>query len=165
MVCPLWPLFNRSDSRRVGMVNSIVNNNPANWGYGCVFFLCLLPLYSRIFGFIYEVHTQTTLTTGLRTVCLCHLCFYIANLHFFSFIGQTLYYGANYPRLKQLKDQYDPVDTLNFLTAIQEWSNHTKPLDIWYLLTEYGFFNLIVRTFERTLQYQVRYLWEEFVFT
>lgn len=83
MVCPLWPLFNRSDSRRVGMVNSIVNNNPANWGYGCVFFLCLLPLYSRIFGFIYEVHTQTTLTTGLRTVCLCHLCFYIANLHFF----------------------------------------------------------------------------------
>lgn len=45
---------------------------------------------------------------------------YIANLRFLFNIGQTLYYGANYPRLKQLKDQYDPVDTLNFPTAIQE---------------------------------------------
>ncbi|KAF8956211.1 glucooligosaccharide oxidase [Flammula alnicola] len=33
---------------------------------------------------------------------------------------QNLYYGANYPRLKSLKDKYDTQDTLNFPTAIQE---------------------------------------------
>ncbi|KIM45670.1 Glucooligosaccharide oxidase [Hebeloma cylindrosporum] len=63
-----------------GMVNSIINNNPANWGYGA-----------------YANYIDDRLTNW-----------------------QTLYYGGNYPRLQKLKDQYDPLDTLNFPTAIQE---------------------------------------------
>jgi len=88
---------------------------------GAYYFLAFF-LYLQIFGFIYEAHTQITSTTGLRTVRLCPLRFLssLANSRFLLDIGQTLYYGANYPRLKQLKDQYDPVDTLNFPTAIEE---------------------------------------------
>ncbi|KAF9474996.1 glucooligosaccharide oxidase [Pholiota conissans] len=33
---------------------------------------------------------------------------------------QHLYYGANYPRLQSLKDQYDPNDVVNFPLAIEE---------------------------------------------
>ena len=51
---------------------------------------------------------------------LSSVIFIIANLRFLLNIGQTRYYGANYPKLKQLKNQYDPVDTLNFPTAIQK---------------------------------------------
>lgn len=69
---------------------------------------------------------------------------FLANSRFLLNIGQTLYYGANYPRLKRLKDQYDPVDTLNFPTAIEEWPDYTNPLDIWCLLTEYEIYYLIL---------------------
>ncbi|KAF8886861.1 glucooligosaccharide oxidase [Gymnopilus junonius] len=33
---------------------------------------------------------------------------------------QTLYYSTNYPRLKSLKDQYDPHDTFSFPISIEE---------------------------------------------
>ncbi|KAF8194117.1 glucooligosaccharide oxidase [Pholiota molesta] len=33
---------------------------------------------------------------------------------------QQLYYGANYPRLRTLKDQYDPNDIINFPLAVEE---------------------------------------------
>ena len=73
MACLLWPLLGHTDSPRIGMVNSIVDNNPANWGYGCVFLPRIPFLYSQIFGLIYSVHIQITSMTGLRTVCLCLL--------------------------------------------------------------------------------------------
>ena len=64
MVWLLWILLSHADFRRVGMANSIIDNNPANWSYGCVFLSLFLLLPSSIFGFIYEARTQITSTTG-----------------------------------------------------------------------------------------------------
>jgi hypothetical protein len=33
-----------------GMVASILNNSPANWNYGCVFFLCLVLFFCVLIG-------------------------------------------------------------------------------------------------------------------
>ena len=62
--------------------------------------------------------TQTILMIGFKIV---HFVFLDGlNLTKIEFEGQQLYYGPHYPRLKALKDQYDPMNTFSFPTSIQE---------------------------------------------
>ncbi|KAF8149346.1 glucooligosaccharide oxidase [Crassisporium funariophilum] len=82
-----------------GMVNSIVNNSPANWDYGYL-------LVSRYRGWCQI----------LITPCSAYANYIDNRLSNW----QNLYYSSNYPRLRTLKDQYDPRDTLNFPIGIEE---------------------------------------------
>jgi len=51
---------------------------------------------------------------------LLPMFFFSSFSYYLAVAGQKLYYGSHYPRLQSLKDQYDPMDTFNFPTAIEE---------------------------------------------
>ena len=65
--------------------------------------------------------TQIILMIGFKTVRFVFLDG--LNLTNIDFEGQQLYYGPHYPRLKALKDQYDPMNTFSCPTSIKEWGN------------------------------------------
>ena len=77
------------------------------------------PLFTNLRFNLFSAYANYIDDRLVNCTPLSSVIFIIANLRFILNIGQTLYYGANYPKLKQLKAQYDPVGTLNFPTAIQ----------------------------------------------
>lgn len=87
------------------MVDSIVNNNPKGWDYGA---------YTN---YIDDKLANCECFSYLRlSAVLCTVVVLLTSCN----LGQNLYYASHYPRLRNLKDKYDPHDTFNFPLAIQE---------------------------------------------
>jgi hypothetical protein len=79
-----------------GIANSIIGNMPQGWKYGA-----------------YTNYLDNRLQNCTRLLSFMEV------IGFDGSLGQHLYYASHYPRLQQLKSEYDPLNSFDFPTAIQ----------------------------------------------